>query len=459
MPKTLTTERKAQLKKAVLDSIDGKPVEPVAAKTAKPAAKPVRKVVAKPAAATVTADAAKAPVRKVSTAKPSVKSATRKTATKSKAANSVVPASPMVDKIRQSNNAGESAASSAVKSASIAKTAKAKSGSSWDDDFFNSPTSARIPAVKEKSAKPVSSKRSGRGWKIALITVIIVILAAAAFDVFAIYRLGWRDQVSRKVAEILPLPALSVNGQTIPVSAYLQDMDILEYALDSGRDGLATSISSDNKTTILDRLVEMAVTKSELAKYGKSVSAEDLDKAMSALVEQFGGQEAAAQAVKEFYGITLDQFKLKVLAPLMDKDLLQSLVVNDDSISVTQEAKQKADDVLKLALQPEVSFAELARQYTDDEAGVDTGGDVGYVNQGDLPEDLEKALFALPDGGIYNQVVKLGSGYHVFQVENKLVDNDSGKQSIKLRQVFIKVDIDKHIKQLVESANVMKYVK
>jgi len=62
-------------------------------------------------------------------------------------------------------------------------------------------------------------------------------------------------------------------------------------------------------------------------------------------------------------------------------------------------------------------FAELARQHsTAPEA--ERGGDMGFVERGHLPEELEAPIFALKKGEL-SPVVKTSYGYHIFEVVEK----------------------------------------
>lgn len=62
-------------------------------------------------------------------------------------------------------------------------------------------------------------------------------------------------------------------------------------------------------------------------------------------------------------------------------------------------------------------FAELARQYSED-GSAESGGDLGWVQKGQLDPDFEAAAFKL-EKGLPSGIVKSRFGYHIILVEDK----------------------------------------
>ena len=69
-------------------------------------------------------------------------------------------------------------------------------------------------------------------------------------------------------------------------------------------------------------------------------------------------------------------------------------------------------------------FAEAARDNSDN-AEAAQGGDIGWVGKGQLPEEIEKAIFAAPIGKVSDPLVIAGDGLYLFLVsaeENRAPD-------------------------------------
>ena len=63
-------------------------------------------------------------------------------------------------------------------------------------------------------------------------------------------------------------------------------------------------------------------------------------------------------------------------------------------------------------------FAELARKYSQDPGSAKTGGDLGYIQKGQLVPSFEDAAYALKEGGV-SDVVETRFGFHLIQLLNK----------------------------------------
>ncbi|MDU8923568.1 peptidylprolyl isomerase [Pasteurellaceae bacterium LIM206] len=67
------------------------------------------------------------------------------------------------------------------------------------------------------------------------------------------------------------------------------------------------------------------------------------------------------------------------------------------------------------ALQGGADFATLAKEKSADKISAEKGGDLGWLNQGDLPQDMETAVAALQVGQ-YTQPIKVDNSYHIVKL-------------------------------------------
>ena len=91
------------------------------------------------------------------------------------------------------------------------------------------------------------------------------------------------------------------------------------------------------------------------------------------------------------------------------------IAVNDDrdqdqAVARAREARQ--------ALEQGKSFAEVAREYSDDLATARSGGELGVVEPGTLPDELDDALNGLQVGQVSEPVVS-DSGVHLLKLESE----------------------------------------
>ncbi len=290
--------------------------------------------------------------------------------------------------------------------------------------------------------------------------VIILLVALLAVYVFlGIYKYGLNDAFSYQTAKALNLPAGYVGDSSISVTDYLDNYKLLAQPLAQNREGL---VDYSGKTGISDKIFYLLAAdkliSAKLIAYNKPVTRQDIDNQVSSLLKQTGGTAQAEKIIKNLYGLGFDQFRDLVLAPMMQRSNLQVAIINDNSLPITQAAASRANEVLKLALASSTDFNALAKQYSDDEASVNLGGDLGWVVKGQLDQSWENVIFSAPAGSIVSQPIKSGFGFHIVKVEQKLIDKTTGAQSVKLRHILIKVDVDQYITDLLNSARVVKYI-
>jgi peptidyl-prolyl cis-trans isomerase SurA len=91
--------------------------------------------------------------------------------------------------------------------------------------------------------------------------------------------------------------------------------------------------------------------------------------------------------------------------------------IPEDADAVTLKAKEKfAGDLLERAKKGE-DFAKLAKEFSQDPATRDEGGDLGYFGRDMLPKPIEELVFAMKIGEIRGPV-RADRGFHII----KLVD-------------------------------------
>ena len=101
---------------------------------------------------------------------------------------------------------------------------------------------------------------------------------------------------------------------------------------------------------------------------------------------------------------------------------------------------------IKSELHGGADFAELARKYSQDPGSAKVGGDLGYVQKGELIKSFEDAATALKEGEV-SDVVETRYGLHLIQMLNK------DGNSIHVRHILIgfdrsNIDVQGAIRQL-----------
>lgn len=126
-------------------------------------------------------------------------------------------------------------------------------------------------------------------------------------------------------------------------------------------------------------------------------------------------------------------------------------------------APKKSDSlsVLKLAndliarINKGEDFKTVATEYTEDESGKETGGDLGWFEHKRMVKPFSDAAFAAKIGEITDPVLTQ-FGYHIIKVEEKR--NKDGKEEVKARHILLKINAGPEtISQIRSQANFFAY--
>lgn len=110
--------------------------------------------------------------------------------------------------------------------------------------------------------------------------------------------------------------------------------------------------------------------------------------------------------------------------------------------------EKQAQDIIA-QLNKGADFATLAKKYSTDPTGKDSGGDLGYFKEGDMVPEFSKAAFALKPGQFTQTPVHTRYGWHVIKVFDKRqapppsFDQVKGQLQQQLVQQLVKKEIDK----------------
>jgi parvulin-like peptidyl-prolyl isomerase len=109
-------------------------------------------------------------------------------------------------------------------------------------------------------------------------------------------------------------------------------------------------------------------------------------------------------------------------------EFIRNDVVHVREILVGEEAQAKKV-LASLVKNRNRNFAELARQVSKSPSAAE-GGDLGTFQRGELPEELERVVFALQPGNV-SKIVGTKYGYHIFLVEEKVLAHQQRLWEVK----------------------------
>lgn len=289
--------------------------------------------------------------------------------------------------------------------------------------------------------------------KILILCAILVVIFVTTMGV-GVYGYNWEDGFTTGVTKVVPYPAAFVNGHVIFYHSYLEQLHIIErYQQEFKKVDFKTA---DGKTVLsqirkdtMDRLVEDTLVNVEAASLKVVVSDKDLNSQFADLVKSNGGETSFANVLKQYYGLTPNEFKSEIYKSRLVRQKVADTFANDESVNA--DAKKLAEDVLAKVKAGE-DFATLAKQYSQD-TSASNGGDLGYFGKGKMVPEFETAAFALKVGEV-SGLVKTVYGYHIIKV------TDIKGDEIQASHILIKTkDFNTWLADAVKSAKKSIYIK
>ncbi|MEQ6167969.1 peptidylprolyl isomerase [Ekhidna sp. MALMAid0563] len=268
--------------------------------------------------------------------------------------------------------------------------------------------------------------------------------------------------IAISAALLFTLPSFAQNNEVVidKIIAKVDDYIILKSELErSYLDFLSRGEmrGSNAKCQILQQLVvnKMLMAQSEI----DSIFVDDsevnsnLDRRMSVMAQQFGGEEAIEKA----YGKSLEQIRAEIFDNIKEQLTIQrmqseltsdlkvtpaevkkffknipqdSLPYFSTEVSIAQIVKEpepgktQKDKVRNLMLdirsqlESGIDFAVLAKKYSQDPGSAANGGQLGFYSRGELAPEYEAAALSMKPGEI-SMPVETQFGFHLIQLQEK----------------------------------------
>ncbi len=291
--------------------------------------------------------------------------------------------------------------------------------------------------------------------KLVINSVIIAVVAVALLIFVIWYELYPAQNTSKffyRITQLVPVPVASVNGESVRYSDYLRDLRVDIYTLQNLNQINVDSKAGQQQIAYLKRQELTKAEKNAYArklakKYNLSVSSKEIDQIIK---QQRDAQHVTMQAyvktaIEQYYDWSLGEYKQEI----HDRLLTQKV-----SFAVDQNAKERADNILRDVKADPGKFSDIAKRKSDDKATSGNGGKVGS-----LPTDgsadassLVSEAKQLKKGQI-SGLIKRPDGYYII----KLLDKNSS--SVSYAQIQIKLTkFDEMFSQVQQSGQIHEYI-
>ena len=289
--------------------------------------------------------------------------------------------------------------------------------------------------------------------KVVIITsslFVTAVLAFATYCVVSLYKLQSTSTFLYRVTQVLPFPVAKSGGTYIAYENYLFELrhymhyyetqQKLSFKTDSGRQQL-----NSYKQRALDKVSNDASIKQIAREKSITVSDAEIDTQISrsrALNRLGGSDRVFEDVIREYYGWTLSDFKRSLRTQLLEQKVNAALDTDAQNKVATVDASLKAN----------MSFADVAKQYSDDEATKQLGGEFGILDKANTtvsPQTID-TLFKLQPGQVSGPVIiSYDTGYALEIIKSLEITGNKAKGAhivIRLKDInaFLNDNTEKH---------------
>jgi parvulin-like peptidyl-prolyl isomerase len=289
--------------------------------------------------------------------------------------------------------------------------------------------------------------KTPRGKMVVIIGCVVILLFVAFSQV---YSRPMDDPFVRVMANIIPFPAVVVDGTSVSLKDFLAEYNALEqYFEEQGSEG---PNSDDLEIAIADTIINKLVIRKLAAQRGIVVDEESVEQYYQDVIASEESEEAFVKELDESFGWSVEDFRTKVV-----ESIVLALQMNDEVLNNAEDQMQRREaiDGAYARLRNGEDFATVAK---DIHSGFDAAfeSDLGYVSQSIIPSTWVSAVENLPEDS-YTEVLELPEGFAIFKVEERIVAGDDTQLHLLVVSVPKKT-LEEVVGEYLEGAKVKRNV-
>jgi len=299
-----------------------------------------------------------------------------------------------------------------------------------------------------------------RNIRLAGAVLSVLIFLIILFGV-GIYRLNWKSNAVYYISRIVPYPAILVDWEGVAFSTYVDDLRTLDKYWNFQRDNTNVLLGIPDEKETRENLVNKLITEKIIKIYARknsiTVNDEELYLEWERLKQKPGGEEEITQFLNEAYGWTDEKFINRVLYPFLLQQKVK-VYLTEESDKEDKDLAESALEIYVLAAEKGADFAQIAKEYSEDDFSSSNGGDLGYFSRGTMDPYFEEAVFSMKIGQI-SEPVKSSYGYHIIKLEDLLYNDQSVATQARARHILIKgFDFDEWIQEQKQDMAIYRLV-
>ncbi len=251
----------------------------------------------------------------------------------------------------------------------------------------------------------------------ALTALLVIYLSVGAVVGWKVYKTNSESTNIRRILSIYPFPAVLMPQDVILVRDYLNQLKYIRHFAEKTKQTLP-----DDKTLrgqLISQLIDTRLLLHATEKYGVQVTQADIDAAYKKISDENGGSKELAKLLTDLYGMNDSEFRQLIRDQLLREKIQQDVLVQVHAKHILITDQKQAQSILDQVKKDPSKFDDLAKQYSQDTATRDKGGDLGYFGRGVMTPPFEAVAFKLKKGELSPDLVKSEFGYHIILVVDR----------------------------------------
>ncbi|PJE77234.1 hypothetical protein COV05_00460 [Candidatus Uhrbacteria bacterium CG10_big_fil_rev_8_21_14_0_10_48_16] len=302
------------------------------------------------------------------------------------------------------------------------------------------------PAPKVPEAPWKRFLKTPKGKIVAILLILGVLFAVLTSQVYA---RPVTDGLVRTASQVIPYPALSVNGHTVTLKEFLIEYDALLHYFDDL--GEQTPSSDELEIAIADTLINKVIIQELADEYQVNLDEERVEAYYQDVLSAQESVEVFEQNLLETFGWTSQEFRKRivesiVLALQMSEEILENETLQQERLDLIQSAETR--------LQAGEEFLVVAQDVHSGFDGVES--DLGYIKSSVIPESWSEAVMSLEQGQM-TEIIYLPEGYVIFKLEEKIIAGEDTQLHL-LSVTVPKMTLEEVVDRYLETATVKRYI-
>lgn len=307
-------------------------------------------------------------------------------------------------------------------------------------------------APEAQSPAPSTWKKYLKSTQGKIVCILIILVALFLVATQQVYSRSVDDPFVHALSQVIPYPALSVNGQKVSMKEFLAEYEALKQYF-AQRDSSSSLPPDQLEIAVADTLVNKIAIAQLAQERGLEVDQARVEKYYADVLASQESEEAFVKELEETFGWTTDEFKKRIVESIVLALQMSEAILQDESIQTSRKALL---DAANERVKNGEDFQTVAKEIHGRFPSSGLESDLGYIKLSLVPESWKSAVEALPTGGM-TDILELPEGYAIFFVEDRIVTSDDTQ--LHLFGITVpKQTLEDVVKAYLETANVKKYV-